>query len=173
MTTATVRKTSLKNKHLLTCDSFAIIPSCSHSTILLKYAKTLLYARRWNKDSFMFKLSSYCKCENFTLLFCRGRHVIFLKCVPYVQHAYFSSLNQSSSWFAAYLMLLTLSILKLPHGLQQAFRWVSFYFVSHSILCMHAKALFGSSLKMLLKCPPSYSICCVIFVWLAWRSDNC
>ena len=42
MTTATTRKTSLKNKQSVSCDNFVIIPSCSHSTMLLKYAKTLL-----------------------------------------------------------------------------------------------------------------------------------
>ena len=31
---------------------------------------------------------------DFTLLFCRGRHGVILKCVPHVQHAYFSSANQ-------------------------------------------------------------------------------
>ena len=30
------------------------------------------------------------KCGSFMLLFCRGRHGTILKCVPHVQHAYFS-----------------------------------------------------------------------------------
>ena len=44
----------------------------------------------------MLKLSSvYGKCGNFMLLFCRGWHELDHKSVPHVQHAYFSSLNQS------------------------------------------------------------------------------
>ena len=39
------------------------------------------------------------QCGNFTLLFCRGRHELVHKCVPHVQHAYFSSLDQSNSQF--------------------------------------------------------------------------
>ena len=42
MTAATTRKTSLENKHLRRCDFFAIIPLRSHSTMLVKYAKTRL-----------------------------------------------------------------------------------------------------------------------------------
>ena len=34
MMTATARKTSLENLHLRNCDYFAIIPSCSHFTML-------------------------------------------------------------------------------------------------------------------------------------------
>ena len=36
MMTETARKTSLKNKHSRNCDYFAIIPSCSHFTLLTK-----------------------------------------------------------------------------------------------------------------------------------------
>ena len=35
------------------------------------------------------------KCGNFTLLFCRGRHGLVHKCVPHVQHACFSTPEQS------------------------------------------------------------------------------
>ena len=37
MMTAKARKTSLENKHLRNCDYFAIISSCSLSTMLAKY----------------------------------------------------------------------------------------------------------------------------------------
>ena len=36
MMTEPARKTSLENKHLRNCDYFAIIPSCSHFTMLTK-----------------------------------------------------------------------------------------------------------------------------------------
>ena len=36
MMTATKRKTSVKNKHLRNCNYFAIVPSCSHFTMLAK-----------------------------------------------------------------------------------------------------------------------------------------
>ena len=42
MTTASTRKTSLENELLRRCDYFAIIPLCSHSTVLEKDAKTRL-----------------------------------------------------------------------------------------------------------------------------------
>ena len=48
-------------------------------------------------------------CANFVSLFGRKRYGIVLKWVPHVQHAYFSSLDQSYSQFVA------LSILKLPN----------------------------------------------------------
>ena len=38
MITAALRKTSFENKNLRNCDYFAIIPSCSHSTMSAKYA---------------------------------------------------------------------------------------------------------------------------------------
>ena len=40
MMTATTRKTLLENKHLCNCNYFAIIPSCSHFTMLAKNATT-------------------------------------------------------------------------------------------------------------------------------------
>ena len=40
MMTETARKTSLKNKHLRKCDYFAIIPSCSHFTMLTRNPAT-------------------------------------------------------------------------------------------------------------------------------------
>ena len=43
--------TTRKRWHLVSCDYFAIIPSCSHSTMLAKYAKTILQARLWIRDA--------------------------------------------------------------------------------------------------------------------------
>lgn len=42
MTTAMPQKTLLKNKYLCSCDHFAVIPFCLHSTILTKNATTRL-----------------------------------------------------------------------------------------------------------------------------------
>ena len=42
MMTEAARKTSLKKKHLRNCDYFAIIPSCSHYTMLTKNPATEL-----------------------------------------------------------------------------------------------------------------------------------
>ena len=56
------------------------------------------------------------KIRNFTLSFGRWRQGIVLKCVLHVQHDYFSSFNQSSHWFVAFSLTLTLPSwnLKLP-----------------------------------------------------------
>ena len=49
MTTAMTRKTSFENKHLHCCsDYFAIIPLCSHSTMLEKNAKTRMVCATLN-----------------------------------------------------------------------------------------------------------------------------
>ena len=48
------------------------------------------------------------------LLFSRGRHGLVHKCVPHVQHACFSSLDQSNSQFVALSLPFPSSILKLP-----------------------------------------------------------
>ena len=42
MMTATARKMSFESKHLRFCDYFALIPSCSHFTMLEKNATTEL-----------------------------------------------------------------------------------------------------------------------------------
>ena len=45
MMTATARTMSLENEHLRNCDYFAIMPSCSHFTMLTKNGTTgLAYA---------------------------------------------------------------------------------------------------------------------------------
>ena len=53
-------------------------------------------------------------CGNFTLSFGRLRQIIVLKCVPHVQHDYFSSFNQSDHCYLALLLPLPLSLLELP-----------------------------------------------------------
>ena len=97
--TKPARKTSLENKHLHICDYFAIIPSCSHFTMLTKNPAISLSAVKINTQNL--KLTVVCssvhqngKCGNFTLLFCRGRHGVVHKSVP---HDYFSTLDQSNS----------------------------------------------------------------------------
>ena len=40
--------------------------------------------------------NQYGKCGSFMLLFCTGQYGLVRKCVPHVQHAYFSSLDQSN-----------------------------------------------------------------------------
>ena len=61
--------------------------------------------------------SSHCcqnlKYENFTSSFGRLRQKIAPKCVPHVQHDYFSSFNQWNHWFVA--LSLTSSNLKFPY----------------------------------------------------------
>ena len=50
-------------------------------------------------ERFTFVCSSchqYGKCGNFMLLFCGGQHGLVHKIVLHVQHAYFSSLDQSN-----------------------------------------------------------------------------
>ena len=39
------------------------------------------------------------KCANFTLLFCRGRHGIILKCVAHVQYVYILPFDQLNCYF--------------------------------------------------------------------------
>ena len=53
-------------------------------------------------------------CGNFTLSFGRLRQIITLKCVPHMQHDYFSSFNQSDHFYLALLLQWPLSLLDLP-----------------------------------------------------------
>ena len=53
------------------------------------------------------------KFGNFTLSLGKLCQIIVLKCVPHMQHNYFSSFNQSNHCFLASLLLLLLSLLKL------------------------------------------------------------
>ena len=54
------------------------------------------------------------KFRNFTLSFGRLRQRIVLKCVPHVQHDYFSSFNQLDHCFLASSLPLPSTLLKLP-----------------------------------------------------------
>ena len=95
MATATTRRRSLENKHLPSYGCSAIIPSCSHSSVLAKYTISRLmcaplnYMQRIKDILFLCSSCQNRKCAKFTLLFCRGHHGIVLKCVS---HAYFSVL---------------------------------------------------------------------------------
>ena len=106
MTTATSRKTSFENQHLRSCDCFAIIPSSLNSTSLNSVVELYLNERRSNKYRELrncheriacLRCRQNRKCGNLTLLFCRRRHVIVPKFVPYVQHACILQFNQSNS----------------------------------------------------------------------------
>ena len=62
----------------------------------------------------MFTLSLNHKFGNFTLSFGRLRQRIVIKCVPHVQHDYFSSFNQSDHCFLVSSLPLPSSLRKLP-----------------------------------------------------------
>ena len=51
MMTAKIRKTLLENKHLLSCNYFAVIPPCSQSAMLAKNAKTGMRAAELNVEN--------------------------------------------------------------------------------------------------------------------------
>ena len=101
MLTAMARKTSLEIQ-LRNCDYFVIIPSCSHSIMLdVCYIWIGVRGVKLNTDNERFTVvCSNChqnrNSGNFTLLFCSRGHGLLLKCVPHVQHAYFSSFDQSN-----------------------------------------------------------------------------
>ena len=59
------------------------------------------------------------KLGNFTLSFGRLRQRIVLKCVPHVQHDYFSSFNQSDNCFLASSLPLPSSLLELSVVIQK------------------------------------------------------
>ena len=71
MTTATTRKSSLGNKHF--CNVYFAVLFALQEALL----KLIQRCCRQN-----------CKCVNFMLLFCGGRHRIVLKCVSYA-HLFF------------------------------------------------------------------------------------
>ena len=75
-----------------------IIASCLKCTMLAHYATTGLPLKQQHKSKDLVLFSKSCyqssKCGNFKLLFCKGRHGIVVKCMPHVQHAYFSLFNQ-------------------------------------------------------------------------------
>ena len=68
------------------------------------------------------------KFGNFTLSFGRLREIILLKCVPHVQHDYFSPLNQSDHCFLASSLPLPLlsSLLKVIQKIVRLFPPLSF-----------------------------------------------
>ena len=103
MTTATARKRHLKinNRAIGTiCDCPILFAFYNIGKV--SYNWTSVRAVELNTENPRFTVvSSSChengKCGNFTLLFWRGRHGLVYKLVPHVQHASFSSLDQSNS----------------------------------------------------------------------------
>ena len=67
-------------------------------TFVLKYILILEECRELN---ILLRCRQNRKCGNFKSLLCGGRHRIVLKSAPHVQHAYFSSFDQSNSKFVA------------------------------------------------------------------------
>ena len=67
--------------------------SPSYKVIKLKKIITM-HIHSTDKRNILCSSAPNRKCGNFKLLFCRGRHGIVVKCVPHVQHAYFSLFNQ-------------------------------------------------------------------------------
>ena len=85
---------------------------CWQSTLQMDWLK-----RRWSKCR---ERKSYCclftkvKFRNFTLSFGRLRQRLEVKCVPHVQHDYFSPFNQSDHCFLVSPMPLPSSLQKFP-----------------------------------------------------------
>ena len=94
---------SIENKYLPACVYFEVLPLSSHSTMLKKVYKWLVCKPLnylYSSYTFSVPLSSCnqnTKCGNFTVLFSRREHNFVLKCVPHVQHAYLSQLEQLNS----------------------------------------------------------------------------
>ena len=66
------------------------------------------YSRHTSLESRHFTLDSRPSTFSYThfmLLFCRRSHGLVNECVPHVQHAYFSTLDQSNSYFVALSLL--------------------------------------------------------------------
>ena len=75
--------------------------------------KNNAYAKFWRANKEYYGIFESGLFGNFTLSFGRLRHRIPLKCVPHVQHDYFSSFNQSDHCFLPLSMPLSSSLLKL------------------------------------------------------------
>ena len=96
------RQPSLEDIHLCNCDYFHDYPVslefCKVDEVRYIWAVKSIVDVKTENEIFIV-CSSCCqngKCGNCTLLFCRGRHgIVPIKCVPHVQHVYFSWFNQS------------------------------------------------------------------------------
>ena len=109
MSPATPKKTS----HLRNCDYFAINLSRRNSYNCTARSSVEVNTENERFNFVFFSCRKNRKNGNFTLLL-RRRHGILLNCVPHVQHAYLSSLNQSNSWFMGLSLPLKSPILKIP-----------------------------------------------------------
>ena len=135
-TTATSTKTSLENAHLGNGNYLVIIGLLQQTITWYMVAGKLIVIpalghQNKGKSSFtgsgLFVLMSHSgsnnelalqhvpcdrKFRNFTLSFGRLRQRILRKCVPHMQHDYFSPFNQSDHCFMTSSVLLTSSLLK-------------------------------------------------------------
>jgi len=96
-------------------DYFAIIPSCSHSILLIKYAANWLV---WATHKWILKTKDFLLCLNLNFGNFTGRlrprkalHV------PHVKQDYFTPFNQSDHCFLA--LSLPSTLLKLPNNLHE------------------------------------------------------
>ena len=104
-------------------DYFAIIAFLSHSILLTYYAKNepvrAPYKFSIKNERFTVVCSRFrlnLKFGHFTFSFGRLRQRVLLKCVPHVQHDYFSSFNQSDHCFLVLSFPLASSLLRpRPH----------------------------------------------------------
>ena len=99
-------KTSLENKHLRLLLWFAIFSSCSHSTLMTKYATNGHVEAPLKKIQ---RMKDLLLCVH-VVVFGRLRQRTMLTSVPHVQHDYFSSINQSDHCFL--VLSLSLPLLK-------------------------------------------------------------
>ena len=162
--TATSTKTSPQNITLLYHKSFAIIPSCSHLTLSVKYPRNELVREisEWKERNERFTVAcSRCRQNlefgDFTSLLCRGPQKYLLKSVLHVQHDYLWFFNQ---WYHCFVTLLLPSpslFLKLPNNVKLPhlpFWWilehttVNLYFCVFALTALRLIQLQGFSLTL-------------------------
>ena len=104
MMTASARKTKFQITHLRNCEYFVIFPSCSHSTMLAKYATTGVVCAPVKVTTekisdCMFKFSTKPKMWYFFLNCCSEEDGtdLFIRACSSVQHDYFSTFDQLNS----------------------------------------------------------------------------
>ena len=120
-------KTSVKYELLCNSDCFAFIAFSPHSVLLTNYAKTGLVVASCNKIYGMkdLLLGLYVIVQTLNLETSRSvwqtSQRILRKCVPHVQHDYFSLFIQSDHFFPALSLSLPLPLRKLPIALATSF----------------------------------------------------
>ena len=87
------------------------------------------------------------KFGNFTLSFGRLRQRIVLKCVPHVQHDYFSSFNQLDHCFLASSLSLPSTLLKLPIEIPAA---TSGHLQLHTLITCNNRQHFAGNCELFL-----------------------